>query len=62
MFAMKDLSAARNQIIETPDGISLSQSHYVDKIIERFKKHGIKGNTNLFHPHVHLRKNTGTEK
>ena len=29
-------------------------------MIERFKEHGIKENTNLFLPHIHLRKNTGT--
>jgi len=43
------------------DGISLSQSHYVDKMIKRFKKNGIKGNTNFFLPHIHLHKNTRTE-
>ena len=37
-----------------------SQSHYVDKMIERFKDHGIKENTNSFLLHIHLRKNTGT--
>ena len=50
------------KIIRTPDEITLSQSHYVDKIIERFKEHGIKENTNFFLPHIHLRKNTGTGK
>ena len=39
--------------------IGLSQSHYVDKMIERFKDHRIKENTNSFLPHIHLRKNTG---
>ena len=29
-------------------------------MIERFKDHGIKENTNPFLPHVHLHKNTGT--
>ena len=59
---MKDLGVAdiilRIKIIRTPDGISLSQSHYVDMMIERFKDHGIKENTNLFLPHLHLHKNT----
>jgi len=32
------------------------------KMIERFKEHEIKGNTNSFLPHIHLQKNTGTEK
>ena len=48
------------KITRTTDGISLSQSLYMDKMIERFKDHGIKENTNPFHPHVHLHKNTGT--
>ena len=48
------------KITRTPDRISLSQSHYVDKMIERFKDLGIKENTNSFLPHIHLRKNTGT--
>jgi len=63
-FDMKDIGVAdiilRIKIIRTPDVITLSQSHYVDKMIERFKKHGIKENTNLFLPHIHLHKNTGT--
>jgi len=37
-----------------------SISHYVDKMIERFKNHGIKENINHFLPHIHLRKNKGT--
>ena len=45
-FDMKDLGVAdvilEIKITRTPDGISLSQSHYVDKMIERFKDHGIK--------------------
>jgi len=63
-FDMKDLRVVdvilEIKIIRTPDGINLSQYHYVDKIIERFKEHGIKKNTNPFLPHVHLRKNTRT--
>jgi len=61
-YDMKDLGVAdvilRIKITRTPDGISLSQSHYVDKITERFKNYGIKGNTNLFLSHIHLHKNT----
>ena len=45
-FDMKDLGVADVilgiKIIRTPDEISLSQSHYVDKMIERFNEHGIK--------------------
>ena len=43
------------KITKTPGGISLSQSHYVDKMIERFKDHGIKKDINLFLPYIHLR-------
>ena len=56
-FDMKDLGIADVilgiKITRTRDEISLSQSHYVDKMIERFKHHGIKENTNPFLPHVH---------
>ena len=48
------------KITRTLDGIGLSQSHYVDKMIERFKNHEIKENTNSFYPYIHLHKNTGT--
>ena len=65
-FDMKDLNVTdvilRIKITRTPDGISLSQSHYVDKMIERVKEHEIKENTNLFLSHIHPYKNTGTEK
>ena len=61
---MKDLGIAdailRMKITRTLNEISLSQSNYVDKMIERFKEHGIKANTNPFLPHIHLRKNIGT--
>ena len=64
-FDMKNLRVAdiilEINITKTLDGISLSQSHHVKKMIERFKEHGIKENTNLFLPHIHLRKNTGSE-
>ena len=64
-FDTKDLGVADVilgiKITRTPDGISLSQSHYVDKMIERFKDHGIKENTNPCLPYVHLHKNTGSE-
>ena len=63
-FEMKDLGVADVilgiKITRTSDGISVSQSHYVEKMIERFKDHGINENTNPFLPHIHLRKNTGT--
>ena len=51
-FDMNDLGVAdiilEIKITRTPDGISLSQSHYVEKMIERFKDLGIKENTNFF--------------
>ena len=63
-FDMKDMWVADVilgiKITGIPDEISLSQSHYVDKMIERFKEHEIKENTNSFLSHIHLRKNTGT--
>ena len=64
-FDMKDLGVAyvilKIKISRTPDGINLSQSHYVDKMIKKFKKYGIKGNTNFFLPYTHLYRNTGLE-
>ena len=61
-FDMNDLGVAdiilEIKIIRTLDGISLSQSHYVNNMIERFKEHKIKENTNPFLLHIHLRKNT----
>jgi len=65
-FDMKDLRVAdvilEIKVTRTPNGINLSQSHYMDKILERFKEHTIKENTNPFLPYIHLLKNTGTEK
>jgi len=37
--------------ITRPDEISLSQTHYVDKMIERFKEHENKGNQIIFPTH-----------
>ena len=65
-FYMKDLAITNVilgiKITRTPDIISLSQSHYADKMIERFKEYRINENTNPFLPYIHLRKNTETEK
>ena len=51
-FDMKDLGVADVilgiKITRTPDGISLPQSHCVNKMIERFKEYGIKENTIFF--------------
>ena len=64
-FDMKDLRVADVilgiKITRIPDGISLSQSHYVEKMIERFSDHEIKENTNPFLLHIYLHKNTGTK-
>jgi len=64
-FDMKDLEVADTileiKITIIPDGISLSQSHYVNKMIKRLKKHEIKENTNLFLLHIHFHKNKRTE-
>ena len=53
-FDMKKLRVAdvilEIKITRKPNGISLSQSHYVNKMIERFKEHRMKENTNLFLP------------
>ena len=48
------------KIIRTLDGISLSQSHYVKKMIERSKDHKIKRKYKSFSPTHPPRKNTGT--
>jgi len=53
-FDMKDLGVADVilviKIIRTPNGIELSQSHYVDKVIEKFKEYEIKGVRTPFNP------------
>ena len=62
-FDMKDLGIADVtlgiKITRTSDKISLSQSHYVKKMIERFKEYGIKKFKSVF-SHIHLHKNIGT--
>ena len=54
-FDMKDLGVTDVilgiKITKTPDEISLSQSHYVDKMIERFKEYEIERNTKVFLKH-----------
>lgn len=60
---MKDLGVADVilgiKITRTPNEFILSQSHYIDKMIERFKGHEIKENNNPFLPHIKLSKNKG---
>jgi len=64
-FNMKDLVVAdlilRIKITRKLDGISLSQSHYVNKMIERFKEYEIIEDT-IFFSRIHLHKNTEIEK
>lgn len=45
------------KISGTLDGIILSQEHYFDKVIERFRINGINDSNNPFSPHVVLHKN-----
>ena len=51
-FDMKNVGVADIilgiKITRILDGISLSQSHNMDKMIERFKEHETKENTNFF--------------
>ena len=55
-FDMQDLGVTDIilgiKITRTPDEISLSQSYYVDKMIERFKEYEIKRNTKFFPKHL----------
>lgn len=62
-FDMKDLGIADvilgMKLTRTSQGIELSQSHYVDKLIEKFSAHGIKKATCPFNSNRELNKNTG---
>ena len=55
-FDMKDMGVAdiilEIKITRTLYEICLSQSHYLDKMIERFKEYGIKESTNSFLSHT----------
>lgn len=57
---MKDVGEANIilgiKISRTPDGITLSQTNYVDKVIERFKIHVINKSNNPFLLRVVLHK------
>ena len=62
-FDMKDLGVADVilgiKIERTPEGIFLSQSHYVNKILEKFDKDGDGKATSPIDVTLHLTKNTG---
>jgi len=55
-FDIKDLGVAdvilKIKITKKLDGISLSQYHYLVKMIKKLKKREIKENTNLFLSHT----------
>src|SRR5206468_7374380 len=44
---------------KTDEGISLSQTHYVEKILEKFSKNDLKMANTPIDPSIHLMKNTG---
>src|SRR3954466_16187289 len=64
-FEMKDLGAADvilniKLLRDNDSGITLLQSHYVDKILSRFGYSGCKSSPTSYDPSVLLRKNRGT--
>ncbi|GFP97577.1 retrovirus-related pol polyprotein from transposon tnt 1-94 [Phtheirospermum japonicum] len=62
-FDMKDLGVADTilgiRIIRTQDGIVLSQSHYIEKVIKKFNAHDSLPAKTPMEFDVHLRKNRG---
>ncbi|GKE92365.1 retrovirus-related pol polyprotein from transposon TNT 1-94 [Tanacetum coccineum] len=62
-FKMKDLGEVdtilRIKVKRTNDQISLSQSHYIEKILTKFQHLHIKESNVPFEPSVHLKKNSG---
>ena len=62
-FDMKDMGLADLilgiKIIRRPDGLVLSQSHYVDKILEKFNKDDKRMASTPLDAKVHLSKNHG---
>ncbi|KAL4018503.1 hypothetical protein IC575_022101 [Cucumis melo] len=62
-FEMKDMSVA-NAILEIkiskiPQGLVLSQSHYIDKMLNKYKNHGIVIAKTPIDASLHLGKNNG---
>ena len=62
-FDMKDLGKAElilnTKIIRGDDVITLSQSHYVEKILKMFYYFDCLPLTTPYDPSIHLKKNTG---
>lgn len=62
-FDMKDMGLANvilgNKITRTPDGITLSEDHYTDKILERFKTYSSGTTKTPVDTMLHLTKNAG---
>ena len=60
-FHMKDMSLADViqgiKILRTPSGLVLNQSHYVDKILEKFSKYDSSVSRTSFDMTLHLSKN-----
>ncbi|KAL6333744.1 hypothetical protein AAG906_028930 [Vitis piasezkii] len=65
-FDMKDLGVADIilgiKVSKTSDGLILSQSHYIEKILEKFKKYDIRPKKTPMDVNLHLFKNTGIGK
>ena len=62
-FGMKDLGAADVilgiKIIRNSDGIALTQSHYVEKVLRKFSQFDSVSAKTPYDPSKHLSKNTG---
>ena len=62
-FDMKDMGVAYVilgiKIFKTSEGYTLSQSHYVEKILSKFIKHDDRRAMTPIHPNLHLFKNIG---
>ena len=62
-FHMKDMGLANVilgiKILRTPSGLILNQSHYVDKILEKFSKDDSSVSRTPFDTTLHLSKNKG---
>ena len=62
-FNMKDLGVAnvilRIKISKTSDGLILSQSHYIEKILKKFKQDDSSPTRTLVDVNLHLSKNNG---
>ena len=62
-FDMKDMGVADVilgiKIFKTSEGYTLSQSHYVEKILSKFGKHDDRPAMAPIDPNLHLVKNTG---